>query len=154
MRSRKDSIAARSVSAISRALSATAACIVRCLRGLAISASASTPLSARATLSANGTFTREHTMPVAASDPVPAASARKSRPAPLWRRIAALVYDVFPLAGLWMITGFACLFAFGRHYDPAHPAWATRLGLQLALLAVTVAYFVISWTRIGQTIDR
>lgn len=73
-------------------------------------------------------------------------------PAPLWRRIAALVYDVFPLIGLWMITAFVCLFAFGRHYDPAHPEWGTRLGLQLALLAITVAYFVISWTRIGQTI--
>jgi uncharacterized RDD family membrane protein YckC len=77
---------------------------------------------------------------------------RLACPAPLWRRVAALVYDVFPLVGLWMITAFTCLFAFGRHYDPAHPAWATRLGLQLALLAVTVAYFVISWTRIGQTI--
>ncbi|HEX6612708.1 MAG TPA: RDD family protein [Rhodanobacteraceae bacterium] len=73
-------------------------------------------------------------------------------PAPLWRRIAALVYDVFPLIGLWMVTAFVCLFAFGRHYDPAHPDWATRLGLQLALLAVTVAYFMISWVRIGRTI--
>jgi uncharacterized RDD family membrane protein YckC len=73
-------------------------------------------------------------------------------PAPLWRRIAALVYDVFPLIGLWMVTAFACLFAFGRHYDPAHPEWGTRLGLQLALLAVTVVYFLVSWVRIGQTI--
>jgi uncharacterized RDD family membrane protein YckC len=80
------------------------------------------------------------------------ASPRVAYPAALWRRIAALVYDVFPLIGLWMITAFVCLFAFGRHYDPAHPAWGTRLGLQLALLAVTLAYFMISWARIGQTI--
>lgn len=74
------------------------------------------------------------------------------RPAALWRRLAALVYDVFPLIGLWMVTVFACLFAAGRHYDPAHPDRVFRLGLQLALLAVTAAYFVISWTRPGATI--
>ena len=72
--------------------------------------------------------------------------------APLWRRLAALAYDVFPLIGLWMVTAFVCLFAAGRHYDPAHPQWKFRMGLQLALLAVTVAYFMISWVRIGQTI--
>jgi uncharacterized RDD family membrane protein YckC len=73
-------------------------------------------------------------------------------PAALWRRIAALIYDVFPLIGLWMITAFAYLFALGGHYDPARPEWGTRLGLQLTLLLVTAAYFVISWARIGQTI--
>jgi uncharacterized RDD family membrane protein YckC len=74
------------------------------------------------------------------------------RSAPLWRRIAALVYDVFPLVGLWMLTTFVYLFAAGRHYDPAHPEWGARLGLQVALLAITAAYFVISWARAGQTI--
>lgn len=73
-------------------------------------------------------------------------------PAPLWRRLAALVYDVFPLVGLWMVTALAYLFALGGRYDPARPEWGTRLGLQLALLAVTIAYFMISWARIGQTI--
>ncbi|HXS73073.1 MAG TPA: RDD family protein [Rhodanobacteraceae bacterium] len=73
-------------------------------------------------------------------------------PAALWRRLAALVYDVFPLIALWMITVFVCLYAAGGHYDPAHPQWAQRLWLQIALLAVTAAYFLISWTRIGATI--
>ena len=91
-------------------------------------------------------------MSVAAPDTASAAPAPASRPAPLWRRLAALLYDIFPLIGLWMITAFVCLFAAGRHYDPAHPQWGFRLGLQLALLAVTVAYFLISWVRIGQTI--
>lgn len=63
-----------------------------------------------------------------------------------------MLYDVFPLIALWMITAFVCLHAFGGHYDPHHPHWASRLVLQLALLAVTAAYFVISWARIGQTI--
>jgi uncharacterized RDD family membrane protein YckC len=81
-----------------------------------------------------------------------AAPRQAAYPAPLWRRIAALVYDVFPLIGLWMVTAFVCLFAFGRHYDPSHPEWGVRLGVQLALLAVTIGYFLISWVRIGQTI--
>jgi|SRR5581483_1010965 len=72
--------------------------------------------------------------------------------APLWRRLAALVYDLFPLIALWMITVLLCLLALGGHYDPQHPHWASRLGVQAALLAVTAAYFVISWTRIGATI--
>ncbi|HEY3519707.1 MAG TPA: RDD family protein [Rhodanobacteraceae bacterium] len=74
------------------------------------------------------------------------------RPVSLWRRLAALVYDVFPLIGLWMLTVFVCLFVAGRNYDPAHPQFLFRLWLQIALLVVTAAYFVISWTRIGATI--
>lgn len=91
-------------------------------------------------------------MSVAASDSNPAARDQILFVAPLWRRLAALLYDVFPLIGLWMVTAFLCLFAGGRHYDPAQPDWGFRLGLQLALLAVTIAYFMISWVRIGQTI--
>ncbi|MGH8212407.1 MAG: RDD family protein [Rhodanobacteraceae bacterium] len=70
----------------------------------------------------------------------------------LWRRLAALLYDLFPLIGLWMLTVFVCLFVAGRNYDPAHPQFLFRLWLQIALLVVTAAYFVISWTRIGATI--
>ena len=83
------------------------------------------------------TFPRERGKKIVAgiTNPVPAA---------LWRRLAALVYDVFPLIALWMITVFVCLYAAGGHYDPAHPQWAQRLWLQIALLAVTAAYFLIS----------
>ncbi len=88
--------------------------------------------------------------------PEPALASKSSEApmlfAPLWRRLAALLYDVFPLIALWMITAFVCLFALRGRYDPAHPQWVARLWLQLALLGVTAAYFVISWTRIGQTI--
>ncbi|MEO6968800.1 MAG: RDD family protein [Rhodanobacteraceae bacterium] len=69
---------------------------------------------------------------------------------PLWRRLTAMLYDVFPLIALWMITAFVCLQAmarFGKLDATRAPWWE-----QLALLAVTAAYFVISWTRIGQTI--
>ncbi len=77
---------------------------------------------------------------------------KTSTAAPLWRRLAALVYDLFPLIALWMITALIYLLATDGRYDPANPHWVGRLGLQLVLLAVTAVYFVISWTRLGATI--
>jgi uncharacterized RDD family membrane protein YckC len=73
-------------------------------------------------------------------------------PSPLWRRLAAGVYDLLPLLALWFATdGLAMLLSGGRLAEP-HPSWQQRLPLQLALLAVTAAYFVLSWTRGGQTL--
>jgi uncharacterized RDD family membrane protein YckC len=73
-------------------------------------------------------------------------------PASLWLRIAAAIYDLFPLLALWMLTaGLALLLVHGS-VDLAHPSLTWRTGLRLALLAVTAAYFVVSWTRGGQTI--
>jgi uncharacterized RDD family membrane protein YckC len=75
-----------------------------------------------------------------------------STPASLWLRIAAGIYDLFPLIALWMLTaGLALLVAHGD-VDLAHPTLAWRLGLRVALFVVTAAYFVISWARGGQTI--
>ena len=75
-----------------------------------------------------------------------------STPASLWLRLAAAIYDLFPLIALWMLTaGLALLLVHGR-VDLAHPTIAWRIGLRVALLAITAAYFVISWTRGGQTI--
>jgi uncharacterized RDD family membrane protein YckC len=76
----------------------------------------------------------------------------KPDPAPPWRRFAAALYDVFPLIALWMLVAALVLLAFGGRVDVAHPTVAYRRTLQLALLAVTAAYFVVSWTRGGQTI--
>lgn len=73
-------------------------------------------------------------------------------PAPLWRRLAAAVYDLFPLLALWMLTAGLALLTVHGQVDVAHPSLAYRLVLRLALLAVTAAYFVISWRRGGQTI--
>ncbi|HEY0231901.1 MAG TPA: RDD family protein [Dokdonella sp.] len=75
-----------------------------------------------------------------------------STPAPLWLRLAAAAYDLFPLAALWMLTAGLCLLTVGGHVDLAHPPLAWRVSLRLALLVVTAAYFVISWSRGGQTI--
>lgn len=75
-----------------------------------------------------------------------------STPAPLRLRIAAAIYDLFPLLGLWMLTTGAALLAVHGAVDVAHPPLAYRSALRLALLVVTAAYFVISWARGGQTI--
>lgn len=75
-----------------------------------------------------------------------------STPASLWLRIAAGIYDLFPLVALWMLTAGAALLIVHGDVDPAHPSLGWRFGLQIALFAVTAAYFVISWARGGQTI--
>lgn len=75
-----------------------------------------------------------------------------ANPAPLHLRLAAVAYDLFPLAALWMATAALFLFAAHGEVDAAHPPASYRIGLQLALLVVTTGYFVLSWTRGGQTI--
>ncbi|PZQ18709.1 MAG: RDD family protein [Rhodanobacter denitrificans] len=81
--------------------------------------------------------------------PVPPPSATA---APLWRRLAALGYDLMPLLALWMLTAGLVLLAFRGEVDVAHQPPLYHLSLQAALLAVTAGYFVLSWTRGGQTI--
>lgn len=73
-------------------------------------------------------------------------------PASPWLRLAAIAYDLFPLAGLWMLTAAAALFAVHGDVDVAHPSALYRTTLQVALLGVSAAYFVVSWARGGQTI--
>jgi uncharacterized RDD family membrane protein YckC len=73
-------------------------------------------------------------------------------PASLWLRLAAAIYDLFPLLALWMLTAALVLFAVHGNVDVAHPSLAYRLTLRAALVAVTAGYFVISWARGGQTI--
>lgn len=73
-------------------------------------------------------------------------------PAPLWRRLAAALYDLFPLLALWMLVAAVALLAVHGRVDVAHPSAPYRHALQAALLAATAAYFVFSWCRGGQTI--
>jgi len=73
-------------------------------------------------------------------------------PASLWLRLAAAIYDLFPLLALWMLTAGIALLAAHGEVDVAHPSIAYRLSLRSALLVVTAAYFVVSWSRGGQTI--
>lgn len=79
-------------------------------------------------------------------------------PAPLWKRFAAMLYDVFPLIGLWFLAALLWGLAHGWQYDKAHPEYALHTGiaahllLQAWLLAVTWVYFAVSWMRGGATI--
>lgn len=73
-------------------------------------------------------------------------------PAPLWLRLAAALYDLFPLIALWMLTAGLALLAARGQVEAAHAPPAFRIALRLALLAVSAGYFMISWRRGGQTI--
>jgi uncharacterized RDD family membrane protein YckC len=67
-------------------------------------------------------------------------------------RVAAAIYDLFPLLALWMLgAGLVLLAAHGR-VDVAHPSPAYRLALRATLLVVSAVYFVYSWSRGGQTL--
>lgn len=72
--------------------------------------------------------------------------------ASLWLRLAAAVYDLFPLIALWMLSAGLFLLAAHGRVDVAHPPFAYRFALRLTLFAISAAYFVISWSRGGQTI--
>lgn len=73
-------------------------------------------------------------------------------PAPLWRRLAALLYDLIAVLAIVMVVGMICeiatggqLIATGVH---THIAW----WYQPLQLLVVLSYFVISWLRGGQTL--
>jgi uncharacterized RDD family membrane protein YckC len=67
-------------------------------------------------------------------------------PAPFWRRLLAMVYDLLCLIGIWFVVGGL---AVGLHHGEAveHSAWFAWL-----LLAAAAAYFAASWRRGGQTL--
>ena len=71
--------------------------------------------------------------------------------APLWRRLAALFYDLLVLVALWMAAGLVLL-AFQGEVDVARQPPLYHAVLQLALLVPTALYFAVSWSRGGQTI--
>lgn len=73
-------------------------------------------------------------------------------PAPLWRRLAAAVYDTFALLALWMLAAALVLLLFPGRVDLAQPPPFYNAALRSALLAATTLYYVLSWLRGGQTI--
>ena len=68
----------------------------------------------------------------------------------LGARLIAGVYDLLPLLGIWFLAGAIALGLSGGALD-AHQE-LRKLLTQAFVLAFTAAYFVISWTRGGQTI--
>ena len=84
------------------------------------------------------------------SSPTKPAAVPIAHPAPLWKRLAAALYDLLPLATLMMI-GTALLLPF------TGGAAMPRLGLthfayQLFVFALIASYYIWSWHRGGQTI--
>jgi len=74
----------------------------------------------------------------------------KFEPASLWLRLLAGIYDLLPLLGLWFFAGALALALSGGTLENHRDLRA--LLTQGFVLAFTAAYFVISWTRGGQTI--
>ena len=70
--------------------------------------------------------------------------------APLWLRLIAGIYDLLPLLGLWFAAGMLALAVTGGALDPHR--LAHKLLVQALVLALSAAYFAVSWTRGGQTI--
>ncbi|KRE88688.1 transporter [Frateuria sp. Soil773] len=75
-----------------------------------------------------------------------------SQPCPLWRRLAALVYDLLIVVAIVMVVGLLCQLATGGRLigtgaQVRIPWWYQPLqGLAVS------AYFVASWLRGGQTV--
>lgn len=65
----------------------------------------------------------------------------------LWKHLAALTYDIFPILALFLTTSLVLLiFRQGSEVQP-HTFW-----LQLLLMAELFLYFAYSWKKGGQTL--
>lgn len=62
-------------------------------------------------------------------------------------RLTALIYDLFPLLGVWFFAG-----AIGLSVAGDQNKFARNTAIQALVLLFTAGYFVVSWTRGGQTI--
>lgn len=65
-------------------------------------------------------------------------------------RLAALLYDFFPVAALWFVTAAVAVALHAG--EPIHPDSPAGWMEFIALWLVTGAYAVVSWRRGGQTI--
>jgi uncharacterized RDD family membrane protein YckC len=80
----------------------------------------------------------------------PTAPTRTGVPASLALRLLAALYDALPMLALWFVATMLALALTGGALDVRR--LPDKLLVQALLLAVTGAYFVISWRRGGQTI--
>ena len=71
-------------------------------------------------------------------------------PASLWLRLTAIVYDLLPLVALWFIAAVLALVLTGGALDVRR--FADKVLVQALVLVFSALYFVVSWTRGGQTI--
>ncbi len=65
----------------------------------------------------------------------------------LWKHVAALIYDIFPILGIFLVTSLLfVLLRAGKEVEP-HTLW-----FQLILFFEVYFYFSYSWIKGGQTI--
>lgn len=75
------------------------------------------------------------------------ANAHLVRPAPLLRRLAAALYDSLLVIALWFLLGFVALIFTGGEAVPArHPVFL------VVIWGTTALFFIVFWTRGGQTL--
>ena len=78
--------------------------------------------------------------------------------APLWRRLAAMLYDSFLVFAIWVLVGSAVLWAFGIEDSRSLENGAVVLtaGFRFTLFAAMVlsafGFFAVFWTKSGQTL--
>ncbi|MEO8672544.1 MAG: RDD family protein [Tahibacter sp.] len=84
------------------------------------------------------------------NDPTAVAGTTPMPNAPIWRRLAAGIYDILPLLALWFCAGAAAELLTAGTLDTHR--MDHKLLLQSLLLLPTALYFVLSWMRGGQTI--
>ena len=65
-------------------------------------------------------------------------------PAPVWKRLFAMIYDGLILTGLWLTSGFLVVLVTSG----TPPTWLT----QGVLFLITFGYFIVSWVKGGQTL--
>lgn len=66
--------------------------------------------------------------------------------------MAALSYDLLVLVAIWMFAAALVLLIFGGTVDVVQQPPLYHVVLQSVLLGLTGFYFVVSWSRGGQTI--
>ncbi|ODV28126.1 MAG: transporter [Rhodanobacter sp. 68-29] len=73
-------------------------------------------------------------------------------PCPLWRRLAALLYDLLIVVAIVMVVGLLCQLATGGRLIETGAHAVVPLWYQVLQGVVVAAYFVASWRRGGQTL--
>lgn len=71
-------------------------------------------------------------------------------PAHLGWRLAAAIYDLFPLLAIWFVV--AALLLLARGNTPVTPGSVAAWGELALLLLASFGYFGLSWRRGGQTL--
>ena len=73
-------------------------------------------------------------------------------PCPLWRRLAALVYDLLAVLAIVMVVGLLCQLATGGRLIGTGTQVVIPIWYRPLQALVVVAYFVVSWRYGGQTL--